>query len=320
MAKISVITSIYNAPEYLERCLRSLLSQKLQDIEYIWIDNGATVECKNILKKYANQNVKLIRFKENIGYLGAIIEGIKNSSSEYIAFCDADDWVHSNYYNELYDRIFSSHSELIICPFAYVYEDESNNRNQLLTFSGITDDYNSALNSISNGSLWNCLFNRQLFDLDFLKNLNGLNSFYTDNILLISSIVKAKRIFLCNDIFYNYCQREKGTIRHLSKKQMSTSCRYIIDVLSSFLEKENVNVTNTIAAFLQRSIPLHTVNFSFLKGTYIFKNNFGILNHIKSCQQYYYPSFLDRMFSVSINKNKTKVRTRILFITFSKKV
>ena len=320
MSKLSIITPIYGSSKYLEKCLASLMKQNISDIEFIWIDNGANQECKFIIKKYINKNVKLIILDKNIGYLGAIIRGIKVASSDYIGFCDSDDWVYSDYYSNLYEKLVYSQSELAICPFTYVFDDHVSNRVQLIKFNGITSDFKSALNSISNGSLWNCLFKKTLFDLDFLNSLDGFNSFYTDNILLVTAIVRAKKIFLCNDIYYNYCQREKGTIRHLSKSQMSNSCRYIIDVLSSFLEKENVVSTEAIAAFLQRSIPLHTVSLGFLSKSYIFKNNLGILNHVKSSIIYYYPSFINKLFSVSVNKTKTKIRIRIFFVTFSIRV
>ena len=49
MAKITVIIPVYNMEKYIERCLKSLLSQTLEDIEIIVVNDGSTDKSKEII-------------------------------------------------------------------------------------------------------------------------------------------------------------------------------------------------------------------------------------------------------------------------------
>lgn len=42
MKKVSVIIPAYNAEEFIEQCVKSVLSQTIRDIEFIFIDDGST--------------------------------------------------------------------------------------------------------------------------------------------------------------------------------------------------------------------------------------------------------------------------------------
>ena len=88
MPKISVITPIYNTEKYLDKCLASLSSQTLQDIEFIWVDNAANDRCKEIIAKYqdARPNIKVIHLEKNVGYSGAMNLGLDIASGEFIGF------------------------------------------------------------------------------------------------------------------------------------------------------------------------------------------------------------------------------------------
>ncbi len=52
MPSVSVIVPVYNVEKYLPRCLDSLLSQSLQDIEIICIDDGSEDFSPAILDEY----------------------------------------------------------------------------------------------------------------------------------------------------------------------------------------------------------------------------------------------------------------------------
>ena len=90
--RISVIIPVYNVGEYLEQCLDSVISQRI-DKEVICIDDGSTDGSIEILEKYAcrYQEIKCIK-EEHKGTGEARNVGIKAASGEYIAFMDADDY------------------------------------------------------------------------------------------------------------------------------------------------------------------------------------------------------------------------------------
>ena len=62
MPKVSVIVPIYNVEKYLKKCLDSLESQTLKDIEIILVNDGSKDESGNIAKEWSEG-------KENIKYV-----------------------------------------------------------------------------------------------------------------------------------------------------------------------------------------------------------------------------------------------------------
>ena len=54
MPKVSVIVPIYNVEKYLEKCINSLLSQTLEDIQIILVNDGSKDNSGNIAKEYKN--------------------------------------------------------------------------------------------------------------------------------------------------------------------------------------------------------------------------------------------------------------------------
>lgn len=93
---ISVIIPIYNCKQYISRCLHSIKAQNI-DMEIIIINDAST----DGLKEYLNTIKQKIKFEyielpQNSGPAIARNYGIKNASSDYIAFLDADDWWENN--------------------------------------------------------------------------------------------------------------------------------------------------------------------------------------------------------------------------------
>ena len=59
MPKISIIVPIYNVEKYLDRCVRSLCNQTLQDIEIILVDDQSPDDCPRMCDEYAKQDSRI---------------------------------------------------------------------------------------------------------------------------------------------------------------------------------------------------------------------------------------------------------------------
>ena len=95
MVKVSVIIPVYNAHDYLSRCLDSVCNQTLKDIEIIAVDDCSTDDSLKILREYATKypQLKVIAHKTNGGESTARNTGLDNANGEYLAFVDNDDTV-----------------------------------------------------------------------------------------------------------------------------------------------------------------------------------------------------------------------------------
>lgn len=104
MIKVSIIIPVYNVEEYLEECLKSAINQSLKAIEIICIDDGSADSSAEIIKKFAQNDDRIILIqKENGGQASARNIGMDIAKGEYIYFLDSDDYITNNAMEVLYD-------------------------------------------------------------------------------------------------------------------------------------------------------------------------------------------------------------------------
>lgn len=104
--KVSVIIPTYGGPDYLERCVNSVLTQTYKNIEVIVVDDNGLgseqqLKTEEVMRKYLNNEcVKYVCHPNNINGSAARNTGVKNSTGDYIALMDDDDI----FYPEKIDR------------------------------------------------------------------------------------------------------------------------------------------------------------------------------------------------------------------------
>lgn len=92
MIKVSVIMPVYNSGRYLDIAVKSVLSQSLQEIELILVDDGSTDGSSEQCDKYALlDNRVVVLHQQNGGICNARNNALKKAKGEYIAFSDHDD-------------------------------------------------------------------------------------------------------------------------------------------------------------------------------------------------------------------------------------
>lgn len=120
--KISLIVPVYNAEDYLKRCVDSLLHQIYKNLEIILIDDGSTDQSGKICDEYERENgtVRVIH-KENGGLVSAWKCGVKESTGEYLCFIDSDDWADAQMVSEMADHLTGSRREIISSDYVIEY-------------------------------------------------------------------------------------------------------------------------------------------------------------------------------------------------------
>ena len=94
MAKVTVLTAVYNAERYLRPCLDSLKNQTLTDCQFICIDDCSTDSSYDILQEYAKEDLRfqVLRTPVNSSQAKARNLGVQFAKGKYMAMLDADDW------------------------------------------------------------------------------------------------------------------------------------------------------------------------------------------------------------------------------------
>ena len=89
---ISVIVPVYNAGQYLEECIKSLLQQTFSDFELLLIDDGSDDESGVVCDRLARTDSRIRVFhKTNEGVSSARNMGLEQACREWVTFVDADD-------------------------------------------------------------------------------------------------------------------------------------------------------------------------------------------------------------------------------------
>ena len=94
MCKVSIIIPAYNAAAFINTALLSILSQTHQNFECIVIDDGSTDNTCDLIEKFKDPRLTLIKQKNSGGPASPRNVGLKNATGKYIFLFDADDVMH----------------------------------------------------------------------------------------------------------------------------------------------------------------------------------------------------------------------------------
>ena len=91
-SRLSIIVPVYNAEEYLDRCLNSIMNQEYSSCEVILVDDGSTDSSPMICDRYSATDPRFRTIhKPNGGVSSARNAGLCLAKGEYIMFLDSDD-------------------------------------------------------------------------------------------------------------------------------------------------------------------------------------------------------------------------------------
>lgn len=92
--KFSIITITYNASQWLERTILSVLSQSYPAIEYIIIDGASTDGTVDIIRQYASGIATWVSEPDK-GLYDAMNKGLKRATGDYVWFINAGDTLYT---------------------------------------------------------------------------------------------------------------------------------------------------------------------------------------------------------------------------------
>lgn len=158
MPKVSVIVPIYGVEKYIKRCAESLFDQTLEDIEFIFVNDCTKDKSIELLNECINSHselrdkIKIIQHKENRGLPQARKTGFLNSTGDFIAYCDSDDWVDPDIYRKMYDKAIQDNADIAICGYS-ISDGENNKAFDIPETKGLLM-----------GPVWNKMVSRKIYE------------------------------------------------------------------------------------------------------------------------------------------------------------
>ena len=121
---ISVIIPSFNSQAYIGRCLRSLITQSVEEdtFEILVVNDGSLDQSSIILESFGD-SIKLINNKKNIGLPASLNKAIKKAKGKYIVRVDSDDYVNDNFLLFLQNYLdFNPDIHAVACDY-YLVDD-----------------------------------------------------------------------------------------------------------------------------------------------------------------------------------------------------
>lgn len=210
--KVSIVIPVYKAEEYLKECVDSVLSQTLDGVEIILVDDGSPDQCSEICDTYAAQYDSIVVLHiQNGGPSRARNMGLALARGKYIGFADADDYVQPEMYERLYREAEENQADIVMC--GYSTDDGKEKQSLKMEYAQEYCGHATIVDGLSalyctryhNGlySVWNKLFDKNLlyshhitFDEDLIRA--------EDAWFVFDCLKVAEKVRFVNESLYNY--------------------------------------------------------------------------------------------------------------------
>ena len=220
--KVSVILTIYNREKYIEKCVRSLLEQTLDNIELIVVDDASTDSSlailNNVLEEYPDRKpqVNLICLKKNAGRAFARQTGINHVKGEYVIHVDSDDWVDYDMLELLYSKAKETNADIVGCNVTHEYRTKQSIFKQ--SYSGnVEEDIRRLLNGKLFPSLCTSLTRTSIIRDNGITFPQGLDT-GEDLLFNLQIYLHAHKVVSVENASYHYRHTEdSGSFQHTEK-------------------------------------------------------------------------------------------------------
>ena len=210
--KVSVLIYVLNDKLHIEKCVRSVMAQSLQELEILLIDGGSTDGTLEILKQLQREDlrIKIINSEKGVGK--QFNTGLKVATGKYIGICESDDYVMPDMYERQY--AIAEKYNLDVLKANVIRFCENGEKQYSFQFSLSADKtlYDTILYpqedirfiKLGVSGFWSGLYNREfLFNNRlFMNETQGAS--YQDITFSFLTELYAERAYVMSEAFYCY--------------------------------------------------------------------------------------------------------------------
>lgn len=217
---VTIIIPIYQAEEYVERCIQSVRNQTYKNLEILLIDDGSEDKSADICDRFAMLDSRITVFhKKNGGLSDARNYGIDRANGEYLAFIDADDYVTEDFIETLLDCCIRNKSDLAVCDYCQVKGEEiprslKNSEREVTLEEALNEVCANSKGHIMYTVAWNKLYQKNLFET--IRYPVGKT--HEDEAVIYKIYEKAQKIMVMDKKMYGYYMSPNGIMRRKYNK------------------------------------------------------------------------------------------------------
>lgn len=258
--KASIIVPCYKVEKYLPRCLDSLVSQTLKDIEVICINDGSPDHCIDILNDYKARFPETIVVidKQNEGVWRGRFDAIAIARGEYIGFVDSDDYVEPDFAEKLYNTAKNNDADISVCGFHRIDVDSGKILNTEMTEVRSAFEVEKEPERLLelNGAPWN-----KFFRAPIMKNLHDFEEppkIFDDIMMHLLTYPSVKKVAFTPHALVNYIIRNDSIMTTIDKSKVNSTYKAMLEVKEVYTKSTSQQLRNFLdaAAFLHLGISL----------------------------------------------------------------
>jgi glycosyltransferase involved in cell wall biosynthesis len=257
--KVSMVIPAYNVELYIGECLESAITQTLQEIEILVLNDGSKDGTEKIIQEYAKIDSRIVLIShENIGISATRNKGASMAKGEYLYFFDSDDFIDTNAMKLLYEAAKAHDLSMVFGEKIIFYENEYrydsvrlckplNREVSVKIFNPIEFIADLAVYDVL---IWRCLLKRSLWNQLSFGFVVG--DVYEDSEFMPKCVLSADRIGFVDYPFYYYRKHVQSfTMRGIDQKKL-LSLMNNADSLNTF--NETIKMDADKVAYINREI------------------------------------------------------------------
>ena len=206
---LSVIIPVYNAENFIRKCLESLLAQTLKDIEVIVVNDKGSDHSMDVVRQIKvthprGQVITILEMEHNSGAAAARNFGLQHAQGEYVAFVDSDDWCEPDMYESLFSRAKADDCDWC---YAHAIKEYSDGRMVMLKQPGmpsgtLTPEIRKEMLSRFVAYFWTSIYKRDFLIQNHITFPNY--RFSEDSFFVWMVVMHAQRFAVIDRAFYHY--------------------------------------------------------------------------------------------------------------------
>lgn len=237
MIKVSVIVPVYKVEPFIGRCMRSLMEQTLQDVEFIVVDDCSPDNSISIAKQvagdYPDRLVTFIVHEVNKGLPAARNTGLAIARGEYIFHCDSDDFVEPDMLETLYDAAKEKDADIVWCDWFLSFEKDERYMKQP-QYASSMEALKGMLSGVMKYNVWNKLVRRELYTTNAISFPAGYGM--GEDMTMIKLFACAETVAYLPKAFYHYVKLNALAFSNTYSDKHLVELRHNIEDTLFFLE------------------------------------------------------------------------------------
>lgn len=261
--RLSVVVPVFKTEATLARCLDSLICQScFTEMEVIVVDDCSPGKPEEVLARYKQANIHLVRHDVNRGLLQARVTGSEAARGEFIAFVDSDDFVSVDFYRPMLKAADEAHADIVANT---TIRQDVNGNNYQFTMHKLAlpkalqgEEIRKAFFSQAGTcyawhTIWNKIYRKSLWDqlLPYYRKIDS-HVIMTEDVAFSTLLFFSAEKFVSIDVgAYYYCFTENCSTNNTKGMSFTRFKKNMLDMITVF---------NFTQAFLnEKSAPVYVI-------------------------------------------------------------